>query len=516
MSRWWILLLALLVIACSDDEETTPSPTGTGGTAGAGGVDPSGGGGAGATGAMGGGGVSAVPRLERDGRWLRYDGDWLYLVGVDMQSLVSADAWTDGADGYSGDYLPILDALAAARVNKVRLWANAWFITPDRLHSQPFARDADDRFDLEQWDDAYWTRLRDFVSECRDRSIMVEYCLFSQYADADMTDGTRASNYWASANNVNGAFDDTDAADGLYLEFFAGGGGQIDSNPISHFQDQLIDKAVEEIGEFGNVFFLVLNEPHTIDPAVFEWTRTRASALKAHDGGAHLVAVEVEPDPWAGPAGLDPDLQDFWNEADVDIMGGHAYDDDPASVSAKLHPAQDKNKILHDNEGFDLRSLPDQAAREAWGWAMAGGYYSFFTRDRDFNKVGDATWLEVIQVATTLRDVFESVRFWELSPIDANGDEIDGLVSQAPGGGGWQVLANPGQQYVVYTWGSPTTNALQIELPDGSYDYQWHDARTGALIGSGSVSGATPASLPAPATGDWSGPYGLAAVIRVP
>ncbi|MFC1771761.1 hypothetical protein ACFL3A_00230 [Pseudomonadota bacterium] len=329
-----------------------------------------------------------------------------------------------------------------------------------------------------------------------------------------MADGTHASNYWAAANNVNGAFEDTDGRAGLFEEFYKGTGGKIGDKNIIHYQDRIIAKAVEEIGGYGNVFFLILNEPNTKDSAAFSWTRERAAVLKSHDGGIHLVAVEVQPDPWAwaGPAGLEQDLHHFWDEPSIDIIGGHAYDDDPGSLSAKLHAAQSRNKILHDNEGYDLRSRPEQATREAWGWAMAGGYYSFFTKDRDFNKVGDATWAQVIQVATTLRDVFESARFWELSPVDANCEEVDSLVTQAPGRG-WQVLANPGEQYVVYVWGNASNAALEIELPAGDYDYNWHNARTGRLLGTGSVSGASPAHISAPPPQDWSGSYGLAVVL---
>ncbi len=515
MRLWLALGAALLAMACSEDEQqpVTTSSSGVGGGGGSGATTTtSSGGGEGGAGASGG---AAPARLERSGRWLRYDGDWLYMVGIDMQSLVTAAAWSDGPDGYDGDFVAILDALQAARVNKVRLWANSWFITPDRLFGQPFARDSNDKFDLEAWDDAYWSRLRDFVAAAQDRTIIVEYCFFSQYNHADMADGSRPSNYWAAANNVNGAFNPTDGTPGLLNEFYKDEGGTINGNSFSHYQDRLIDKAIDEIGSYGNVFFLVMNEPFTGDPAAFSWMRNRAPVIKARDGGIHLAAVEVEPDPGWSSGGIEDDLPELWDESDIDIIGGHSYEANPNSLSAKLHGAQSKDKCLHDNEGFELRGETAQATREAWGWAMAGGYYSFYTRDRDFNKVGDATWLDVIRVATTLRDVFESVRFWELSAIDGSGDEVDDLVSQAPGGSGWQVLANPGQQYVVYTWGSPTADPLTIELPAGDYDYQWHNARTGDTVGSGTVSGASPATIPSPPPQDWSGPYGVTVVVRL-
>jgi hypothetical protein len=514
MRYWPTLGAALLALACTDDESRT-------GTTGSGGVGGDGGAGASTTtgtgggeGGAGGSGGAVPARLERSGRWLRYDGDWLYMVGVDMQSLVTAHAWSDGPDGYDGDFVAILDHLQEARINKVRLWANAWFVTPDRLFGQPFARDDNDAFDLEAWDEAYWSRLRDFVVAARERRIMVEYCFFSQYNHADLADGSWPGNYWAAANNLHGAFNPTDGTAGLLKEFYKDEGGTIDGNSFSHYQDRLIHKAIDEIGSEGNVFFLVMNEPLTGDPASFSWMRNRATVIKARDGGIHLSSVEVEPDPGWTPGGLEQDLPEIWDEADIDIIGGHSYEADPSVLSAKLHGAQSKDKCLHDNEGFELRGETAQATREAWGWAMAGGYYSFYNRDRDFNKVGDATWQEVIRVATTLRDVFESVRFWELSAIDSGGNEVDDLVTQAPGGSGWQVLANPGQQYVVYTWGSPNADPVVIDLPAGDYDYEWRNARTGDPVGAGTLSGASPTSIPSPSPQEWSGPYGVALVVR--
>ncbi|MCD6498680.1 MAG: hypothetical protein J7M25_10325 [Deltaproteobacteria bacterium] len=453
----------------------------------------------------------ARAQLTHAGRWLKYDGQYLYMVGIDLQSVVGAEPWHSGSDGYDGDYTRILDELQTARINKVRIWANVFFRPADQVQ-QPFKQLSNGRYDLNQWNDTYWARLKDFVSKAKQRHIMVEYCLFSQYPHADMADGTRDSNYWAAAVNVNGAFNDTDSTNGLLFEFFKDQGGTISGHPFSYYQDRLIAKAVSEIGGYGNVFFLVMNEPDTTDVSAFPWMRSRASTLKAQ--GNVLVAVELRPDPWQGRGSIQEDLHEFWDDSDVDIVGGHAYDTDPTSVGNKLHDAQLKGKILHDNEGHGIRTETDQAVREAWGWAMAGGYYSFYSRDRDFSKIGDSTWDTVIAAATTLRDVFESVPFWNMSPVDATGAEYDSLVSQAPGSSGWQVFAEPGLAYIVYTWGTPTSHALQIQLAAGNYTYRWVNARNGSIVGTGQLDGGQTASIAAPATGQWSGTYGLALVVK--
>ena len=171
--------------------------------------------------------------------------------------------------------------------------------------------------------------------------------------------------------------------------------------------------------------------------------------------------------------------------------------------------------MLHDAEGFELRSENWKAVREAWGWAMAGGYYSFFTRDRDFDRVGDSGWQQAIRHATTLRQVMESVRFWEMSPVDSAGDEYDSLVSQGPGDGGWQVFAAPGREYLVYCWGTPRSRDLVIDIEPGEYSWEWIDARDGLVLLSGELANAGDnATIVAPADDSWDGRYGVVLAIR--
>jgi len=113
-----------------------------------------------------------------------------------------------------------------------------------------------------------------------------------------------------------------------------------------------------------------------------------------------------------------------------------------------------------------------------------------------------------------LRNVAESVRFWELSPVDGAGSEYDSLITQGPSGSSWQLLANPGAQYVAYFWGSPSTDDAAIDLLPGTYSYEWVDVRDASVCASGTVAGGGTTTIPAPAIEDWSGDAGLALVLR--
>jgi hypothetical protein len=100
------------------------------------------------------------------------------------------------------DYLVYLDVLAAYGLNYTRIYTGAYlepehyFIQDNSLgprlgrHCLPWGRTAErgdqpgyplggSRFDLDQWNEAYFTRLKDFVSQAGQRGIVVEACLFN-------------------------------------------------------------------------------------------------------------------------------------------------------------------------------------------------------------------------------------------------------------------------------------------------------------------------------------------------
>ena len=145
--------------------------------------------------------------LVREGRWLKYNGHYQYFVGFDNQELV-ADT--------SIDYISVLDALRDARVNKVRIWLDAYW-NPNYEH--PWVR-RNGKYDLDQWNLRYWQRLADFMTAAHHRGIIVEVTLFAvSPADPDWWGNTTFQIAWHEANNVNGAFR-TNADGTFFPQFF--------------------------------------------------------------------------------------------------------------------------------------------------------------------------------------------------------------------------------------------------------------------------------------------------------
>ena len=118
------------------------------------------------------------------------------------------------------DYIPYLDELKARKFNLTRTFSGTYredptafgiventlapkpqrFLSPWARSSTPGALDGGARFDLKTYDDAYFTRLKDFVARAGKRGIVVELSLFCALYNDKLWD----LNPMKADNNVNG------------------------------------------------------------------------------------------------------------------------------------------------------------------------------------------------------------------------------------------------------------------------------------------------------------------------
>jgi hypothetical protein len=122
-------------------------------------------------------------------------------------------------------------------------------------------------YDLSLWDEAYFVRLKDFMSLAASYDIIVELTLFSSiYRDA----------HWDicpqnPANNIN-ISDELTRFDAQTLN----------NGPLLSFQESFVRKMVNELNEFDNVFFEIQNEPWS-DHAVAAYNIVNKEDLRAND-----------------------------------------------------------------------------------------------------------------------------------------------------------------------------------------------------------------------------------------
>lgn len=432
--------------------------------------------------------------LGKSGRWFTYDGQPIFLVGYDCQEM---------ACDPSIDYEWALDRFVEYRLNKVRIWLYCYWRPDDYLHPWVYL---DGKFDLDQWNPNYWRRVKRFVSAALRRKIVVEVTIFAPN-NIDEPDDWSKWAAWNKAQNRNGAFSSNPSGH-FSPEFFALDYPETSNSGkrLRDYQQALVDKAVAELGRYPNVFFEVCNEFPVKNASIdkfYSWQLHWASRIA--QSSSRLVACHAHEYVGDHTKGI----QHFWDEPYVDVLTFHFASTDPKTISNLLHDAQQKGKILQCNEGGDPYNDLDSATRGAWGFFVSGGYYAFY--EDDSSRIGSSGWISGAQRLKALRDVAEKLRFWEMSPVDSSGNEYDSLVTQGPLSN-WQVLANPGSEYLVYFWGNQSSKEVKIQLPKGRYRYEWYDARDASLKGSGIVEGGAMVSIPAPPKSVWSA--GLALVVK--
>lgn len=216
------------------------------------------------------------------------------------------------------DYIPYLDELARIGLNHSRLFAfyrelghgpspsahpplgYANTLAPRPGHEvMPWKRtgpgtapDAGARFDLNQWNPAYFARLKDFVGQARRRDIVVEVTLFCH----PYTELLWRLFPFHKDSNVNGAgFQITDLRQ--FLEEH--------DNTVIEYQKGFVRKMVEELNEFDNLYYEICNEPaadfngSTPEHAgrIISWQLAMGEVIRDTEGKLpkrHLIAINAD------------------------------------------------------------------------------------------------------------------------------------------------------------------------------------------------------------------------------
>ncbi len=382
------------------------------------------------------------------------------------------------------DYAKYLATLAADKLNLTRTWSGGPYIEqngnfniarntlaplPGRFIS-PYARSdkpgfagCGNKFDLARWDDAYFTRLRDFVGKASERGVVVEMNLFCPFYEDSMW---RLSPYNAT-NNVNdiGHVARTD----VYTLDKHGG--------LLAIEEAMVRKFVEELRPFDNVYFEICNEPY-FGGVTKDWQRHIADVIadaQKNDPHPKLISQNI--------ANKKAKVTD--PHPAVSIFNFHyAAPPDTVGMNYAL------NKVIGDNEtGF--AGTNDAVYRaEAWNFILAGGAlfnnldYSIVAGHEDGTFAypakqpggGSVALRKQLRVLADFMNGFDFVR---MKPSSS-------LIKNLPDGATAQMLAEPGRAYAVYLRCKGASVAFEIELPTGDYRAEWIDPASGETVASSS------------------------------
>lgn len=336
------------------------------------------------------------------------------------------------------------------------------------------------KFDLRQWDEKYFLRLKDFMSEAQRNGVIVEATLFSShYADG--------WNYSAfnPANNIN----KTGAIASAQVN-------TLENGNILSYQERYVKKIVRELNGFDNLYFEVQNEPWADQAdtvlvrneysAASEWRSTIQVVSQRSNEWQKRVAkwIREEEAALAKKHLISQNVSNFFYpiaDADPNISIFNFHYAFPEAVSANYH----LDKVIGFNEtGFAGRS-DTTYRRQAWRFLMAGGGlfnqldYSFSTgsengQDTGYTAPGGGS-PALRQQLRVLKKFFDGLDFLRLRPDQQ-------IVKAAPGAATWSLSDNKAQWIIYYEPMALKQYEIQLNLPVGNYQAVWHDVITGSIL----------------------------------
>lgn len=390
---------------------------------------------------------------------------------------------TDPPPGF--DYDAYLDWLEAYPHNFFRLWTWELVSWDTRGNSekqpqvhfaapQPWKRtgpgkalDGKPKFDLQQFDDEYFTRLKERVEAAEKRRIYAAVMLFEGWG-IQFSPGAWQRHPFHPDNNINGVDGDLDG-DGQGLEVHSGR-----DREITRLQQAYVRRAIDTVNGCDNVLYEISNENH---PASTQWQyamirfihQYERSKPKQHPvgmtfqykGGSNKTLFESPAD-WISP---NPE-------------GG--YRDDP--------PAADGSKVIV----TDTDHLWGIGGNADWVWkSFLRGLNPIFMdpyRGEILSQRLDAKGVEAIR--ESMGHVLNWSRRLDLAALAPRGE----LASSK------YCLARPGREYLVYLPGGGDVT-VDLTGAQGELQVEWFDPTSGNTTSAKSVRGGHQQKFTAPFAG---------------
>jgi uncharacterized protein DUF6298/collagenase-like protein with putative collagen-binding domain len=428
--------------------------------------------------------VSGSARFFVDGT-----GRAVYLTGSHTWMNFQDASFTDPPPAFN--WTAYLDFLEQHDHNFIRLWRweqasgstdtptpnDLWFAPMPYLRSGPgTARDGKPKFNVAQFNPAYFARMRQRVLDAGQRGIYVAIMLFDGWSieDKGIVGNPWLGHPFQRDNNSNGIDGDPNY-DGQGLETHT-----LQIPAIVALQEAYVRQVVDAVNDLDNVLYEISNESRPGTGAE-TWENHMIAYVKQYEGGKpkqHPVGMTS-----LFPGGNNADL--FASAADW-ISPNGAMSNPPAADGRKV--------ILNDSD-----HLCGTCFEEPWVWeSLTRGlnpiymdpYDGAFPTLTQYN-VGDPALALVRRNLGYARTYATRMNLAAMRP---RGD----LASSG------YCLANPiaqGAEYLVYlpTGGSVTVN---LSGTPGELTVEWFNPSTGQATAGGTITGGASRSFTAPFNGD--------------
>ena len=477
-------------------------------------------------------GFAQIQPYSQNPSYWQYNGRPILLLGGSDRDNIFQ--WT----GDGTKLTDHLDLLKNCGGNYIRCTMSSRAYTSDGyrwdLLPYPFAK-VDGKYDLRQWNEEYWHKLRAFLRETKKRGIMVQLEFWDRWNESGDSRNARLGWYDSPWNpNNNSTYD---WADSPLLS-----PGKTDFYNIFHYaavkkdpvllplQERFVEKVIDEVIDNRNdhVLFQVDNESgigdETLEPDPY-WARFARQYAASKDAGDIFVCSSRRfhwPTPyqattfqdWGNPEVRVPLVNAAFNFSDISqnngVSGQRQYDNILWYRSRVLaHGARPINhvKCYHFNWpiggsfGRDRMSPTDaEAGAKFWRAVFAGAASIRFHRHTPTRPAGLREGFglapEGQRHLRSMREFVDAVHVFRMNPRND-------LLSQRVTNEAY-CLAEPGRQYAIFFTGEGDGRA-QIELAPSkrSFELRWLDIATSCWGQGATVSSPGDYVLKAPGSGHW-------------
>lgn len=444
------------------------------------------------------------PRYFTDG-----SGRAIYLTGTHTWANFQDSGDSDPPEIFN--YTEYLDFLEERNHNFFRLWAweqakwGPWL--PGDIYFAPLmyprtgpgvALDGKPKFDVSQFNQAYFDRLRTRVIQAGERGMYVSVMLFDGWSIEDK--GLGGGNPWLAhpynaANNINGINGDPNN-DNQGLEVHS-----MQIPAVTALQEAYVRKVIDTVNDLDNVLFEISNESHG---GSWDWQYHIINFIKAYESTKpkqHPVGMTVE---WPGG-----DNSRLFNSP-ADWISPNNYFDPPPSDGSKV--------IISDTD-----HIWGIGGDREWVWkSLVRGHNPIFMDPYNCSPVwppdncnpNDPEW---VSLRLSMGYALDYANRMNLAAMTPRGDlcstqyclanpaaqEAEYLVYLPIGSTATALLESAGVQRSpsLYLPGDSTVTVNLSNTP-GELVVEWLNPETGDVFDGGIVMGGATRSFTAPFSGD--------------
>jgi len=366
------------------------------------------------------------------------------------------------------------------------------FADPD---NQPWVRRSDGKYDLSQFNPSYWSRLKEYLSDCESKGIFVILEIWDEPYIEKRPDRWPV-NPWNPNNNVNN-IPNLPNDDASYDGSWKGTFYDVTNSKLMHYQDLFVEKLLDETVQFGNVIYEICNEyggeGRTQFTGHWDWVQHWIDLFIQYEL-IHKVDLLLTNMPF----GEDYNQSEYILSLGIDVIGYFRQSTISSPNFTKLNqiingfysraskPLVSERAILNLARGIDNGTY-DDSRREFWATFVSGGHigsYKDVYKDRIIGNY-DYGQLEIIK---NLRRFIDKIRFWEMYP---NNKFVNNGFA----------LVNVGKEYVIYL---PYGGSVDLDLTStiGTFNVEWYHPQSGEYSDLTSVEGGSIITFTSPFTND--------------